>query len=636
MHSLSDLGIRFKILAAVLLMACVAAGGAIYANFGMMQIDRSYAALLAHDEVAVLQTSRFTRFVNSHGYAVYKLMESKNAVTATDGDDYAKVQARAKAEYEDLKAHAADTLAAAAKSLPELADDWDRKASAYQAIRKNTDRAMELVLSDDISDATIVMAETDGMIAALTKFNTTTIAALSERIQARSQALGTDTATTGHTTLGIMIGAALLVGSIAMVLAGRTITAPLGALRDAMRRLVAGDLEVAVPGRERLDEVGQMAAAVQVFKENAIAKLRIEGEATTAQRLTEDERGRSAKVLAEGAQQQSLVVQAIGSGLKRLSSGELVYRIEQRFPEEYEKLRADFNDAMAKLQETMKVVAANASIIGSGTSEISTASDDLSRRTEQQAASLEETAATLDEITATVRKTAASAKHAREVASSAKGNAEQSGHVVRQAVEAMSEIEKSSQQISQIIGVIDEIAFQTNLLALNAGVEAARAGDAGRGFAVVASEVRALAQRSAAAAKEIKTLILTSSDQVGHGVVFVGQTGEALDRIVAEVNQLNGIVSEISSSTEEQATALDEVNTAVNQMDQLTQQNAAMVEQSTAATQALAQQTGNLASLIGQFQVGDKITEPLQRGLKQTKPQICAASPPARALRIVG
>ncbi len=266
-----------------------------------------------------------------------------------------------------------------------------------------------------------------------------------------------------------------------------------------------------------------MAAAVQVFKDAAIAKVRLEGEATGARRLTEEERGRSAAALAGAAQQQGLVVQAIGTGLKRLSAGELVYRIAERFPAEYEQLRADFNEAMAKLQDTMKVVAANASAIGSGTAEISTAADDLSRRTEQQAASLEETAAALDEITATVRKTAQGAKHARQVVGTAKSNAEHSGQVVRQAVEAMSGIEKSSNEITQIIGVIDEIAFQTNLLALNAGVEAARAGDAGRGFAVVASEVRALAQRSAEAAKEIKALISTSSVQVEQGVQLVGR-----------------------------------------------------------------------------------------------------------------
>ncbi|MGH6955246.1 MAG: methyl-accepting chemotaxis protein, partial [Caulobacteraceae bacterium] len=254
----------------------------------------------------------------------------------------------------------------------------------------------------------------------------------------------------------------------------------------------------------------------------------------------------------------------------------------------------------------MKVISTAAFGMRSGSGEISQAADNLSKRTEQQAASLEETAAALDEITATVRKTAEGANHAREIVSTARADAEQSGEVVRRAVGAMSAIEQSAQQISQIIGVIDEIAFQTNLLALNAGVEAARAGDAGKGFAVVASEVRALAQRSADAAKEIKALISASTQQVGQGVDLVGQTGQSLERIVGQVAEITGVVSEIAASAQEQATGLQEVNTAVNQMDQVTQQNAAMVEQSTAASHSLSQEAGELARLVGRFKVGEE------------------------------
>jgi methyl-accepting chemotaxis protein len=261
---------------------------------------------------------------------------------------------------------------------------------------------------------------------------------------------------------------------------------------------------------------------------------------------------------------------------------------------------------MDTLQQTMNVIAANVQGIRGGGEEISTPADDLSRRTEQQAASLEETAAALDEITATVRRTAEGANEANVVVGTAKTDAEHSGQVVRQAVDAMSAIEKSSSQIGQIIGVIDEIAFQTNLLALNAGVEAARAGDAGRGFAVVASEVRALAQRSADAAKEIKALISASSQHVSSGVGLVGETGKALERIVKQVAQINTLVTEISASAQEQATGLAQVNTAVNQMDQVTQQNAAMVEQSTAASHSLAQEAQELAQLVARFKTGSE------------------------------
>jgi methyl-accepting chemotaxis protein len=249
-------------------------------------------------------------------------------------------------------------------------------------------------------------------------------------------------------------------------------------------------------------------------------------------------------------------------------------------------------------------VVQNIAGFGSGTGEISQAADDLSRRTEQQAASLEETSAALAQITATVRKTAHGAEAAQGRVASAKVEAEQGGAVVRDAVDAMGAIERSAQQISQIIGTIDEIAFQTNLLALNAGVEAARAGDAGRGFAVVASEVRALAQRSADAAKEIKALILTSVKQVDAGVGLVGETGAALSRILGQVAEIDAAVASIAASAVAQASGLAEVSTAVNQMDQVTQQNAAMVEQSTAAARALADETRELVRLTSRFRLG--------------------------------
>ncbi|WP_309090154.1 methyl-accepting chemotaxis protein [Phenylobacterium sp.] len=409
-----------------------------------------------------------------------------------------------------------------------------------------------------------------------------------------------------------LIMTALIAGGLSAIalsvamgwLLSRMIGAPVVSMTEVMRKLAGGDNTVEIPARDRKDEIGDMAGAVQVFKDAAIEKLRLEGMTAEQAKAAEEERARNEAAKAQAAREQQLVVDSIATGLTKLAAGDLVFRITQPFAPEYEKLRADFNGAMEQLQETMKVITGATQGIRSGTDEISQAADDLSKRTEQQAASLEETAAALDQITATVRKTAEGANHARDVVSTAKGDAEHSGEVVRNAVSAMSEIERSSQQISQIIGVIDEIAFQTNLLALNAGVEAARAGDAGKGFAVVASEVRALAQRSADAAKEIKTLISASTQQVGQGVALVGETGQALERIVAQVGEITNIVSEIAASAQEQATGLNQVNTAVNQMDQVTQQNAAMVEESTAASHSLATETEELARLISRFQVG--------------------------------
>jgi len=297
-------------------------------------------------------------------------------------------------------------------------------------------------------------------------------------------------------------------------------------------------------------------------------------------------------------------VNSIGGGLAQLANNNLEHRLGEMQNPAFAKLRTDFNAALDHLQTTLQQVSGSAATMQTGTQQIAASSDDLSRRTEQQAASLEQTAAALDEITATVKRAAAGSAHARQVVSTAQIDAQQSGEVVEQAVSAMNGIERSSQQIGQIIGVIDEIAFQTNLLALNAGVEAARAGDAGRGFAVVASEVRALAQRSATAAKEIKALVHASDSQVAAGVQLVGRAGQALQRISNQVLEINGIVVGIATASEEQATALQEVNTAVNQMDQMTQQNAAMVEQSNAATADLTGEAQKMSQLMGSFKLG--------------------------------
>ena len=304
------------------------------------------------------------------------------------------------------------------------------------------------------------------------------------------------------------------------------------------------------------------------------------------------------------ADQDNNVVAVLAEGLGRLAQSDLTVRIEAAMDPRYQQIKDDFNSAAESLRAAVESILGNAQGIQGSTDEISSAASDLSRRTEQQAASLEETAAALDEITATVVRSAEGAKRASQAASGARVEADRSGQVVSEAISAMGEIEKSSAQIGNIIGVIDEIAFQTNLLALNAGVEAARAGEAGRGFAVVAQEVRALAQRSADAAKEIKALITASTEQVDAGVDLVGRTGEALSRIVAQVGQINGVVSEIAASAQEQATGLEQVNVAVTQMDQATQQNAAMVEESTAASHALSREANNLTELMGQFSVG--------------------------------
>jgi methyl-accepting chemotaxis protein len=406
--------------------------------------------------------------------------------------------------------------------------------------------------------------------------------------------------------MAVIVGmvCALLMALAAGLVATRSIVRPTFTMIGYMQKLMAGDTAIQVQGADRKDEFGKMAQAIVAFRDAAIEKARLAAEALSQRSMSEQERAAREAEKAAEAEADRVTIEALGRGLAAMADGDLTYRIDTEFAPKAAQLKTDFNAAIAQLQQAVSVVVANIAGIRSGAGEISQAADDLSRRTEQQAAGLEETAAALDEITATVNKTASGARQASDVVQAAKGDAETSGVIVRDAVQAMQAIEGSSDQISQIIGVIDEIAFQTNLLALNAGVEAARAGEAGRGFAVVASEVRALAQRSAEAAKEIKTLISTSSTQVGSGVKLVGQTGEALQRIVDRVAEIDGLVSEIAASAQEQAIGLAEVNTAVNQMDQVTQQNAAMVEQSTAASHSLAQEAQSLQASVARFKVG--------------------------------
>jgi methyl-accepting chemotaxis protein len=371
-----------------------------------------------------------------------------------------------------------------------------------------------------------------------------------------------------------------------------------------MTSLAAGDNEVALPASTRQDEVDMMTRAVQVFKDNAVERTRLQSETEVQRAAAESQRSRTEAERARSAEEQGEVVRRLGDGLRSLAAGDLSARLGEGFTDKYSQIRNDFNEAIDKLKQTMQSVVFSATAIQAGTQEIATASDDLSRRTESQSANLEQTAAALDVITATVKKSAEGANYAREIVTAANQDAKQSGIVVRQAVEAMDAITQSSGQIGQIIGVIDEIAFQTNLLALNAGVEAARAGEAGRGFAVVAAEVRALAQRSAEAAKQIKGLITTSATQVDHGVKLVAETGKSLERILAQVSEINKVVHEIAEGAKEQATGLAEINAAIDQMDQVTQQNAAMVEQSTAASRSLSEETSEMSRLVGQFQVG--------------------------------
>ncbi|TCR03086.1 methyl-accepting chemotaxis protein [Neorhizobium sp. JUb45] len=445
--------------------------------------------------------------------------------------------------------------------------------------------------------------------------------------------IGTDTteiAAAARSALWTMLGVTLATSIIALTaffLFAKSLGNAIGRLTSTMGRLAAGDLNAQVEGESRPDETGAMARAVQVFKDNALKTKELERQADEQRNMTEEQRRQNAEEARLRAEQMAEATNGLATGLQHLSAGNLAYQLDRPFAEDFESLRANFNAAVSQLRGTLGSVAQATSAIDSGSREVSQSADDLSKRTEQQAASLEETAAALDQITVNVSNSSKRAEEARTVAIQANESARQSGAVVANAVQAMGRIEESSGQISNIIGVIDDIAFQTNLLALNAGVEAARAGEAGKGFAVVAQEVRELAQRSANAAKEIKDLIGKSSIEVGTGVKLVRETGEALRTIESHIVTINQHMDSIATSSREQSVGLSEVNTAVNQMDQVTQQNAAMVEEANAAGATLATEAGRLRELISQFQLGQNAasTNPAS-ALRQTA-AVMAASP---------
>jgi methyl-accepting chemotaxis protein len=404
-------------------------------------------------------------------------------------------------------------------------------------------------------------------------------------------------------------------------------------VRDSMQRILKGDDQASVDGVARGDELGEMARAVDMFRLAAIEKQSLELSAAASRSEHETERGAREAASAEEARQVQRAVAALGQGLNLLSDGNLTATIDQPFRQDLESLRRDFNHAVEKLQDVLSNVRENSSSIQSNSRQMRGAADDLAKRTEQQAASLEETSAALDQITVTVRTATQRAEEASQMVGETRSNAEESGRIVREAVEAMARIENASSEIGKIINVIDEIAFQTNLLALNAGVEAARAGEAGKGFAVVAQEVRELAQRAAGAAKDIKVLVGRSSSEVGTGVKLVQATGEALGRIGTDVVRINEHMTSIVNAAREQSVGLQEINTAIGQLDQMTQQNAAMVEQTNAASHTLAQDAEGLTALIGQFQLSGSSTRPILQPVRIATPATTRPAPsPAKAL----
>jgi methyl-accepting chemotaxis protein len=401
----------------------------------------------------------------------------------------------------------------------------------------------------------------------------------------------------------VLVGVALaLLGAMiaALYALKQSVLTPLARTAETMRRMASGDLDIGRRKEDRKDEIGTMRDAIEVFRNSLVA-----------------DREREAK--------QKHVVETVSSALERLAAGDLTQRITERFDGPNEAVREAFNTSSETLAAMLGEVRQTAQSVSTGADEIRTASDDLALRNTRQAASLEETAAAMSGVTGLVNRSAQNARLVQASFAETHTKASDGGAAVRKAIEAMASIEASSREITQIIDVIDAIAFQTNLLALNAGVEAARAGDAGKGFAVVANEVRALAERCAGAARDIKGLIDTSTRQVDEGVGLVDEAGELLREIVDQIGSVTAQIDEIADMAITQATNLEQVNGSVATMNNMTQQNAAMVEQTNAASRSLSDEAARLSKLVDRFRIAKEAES--APAMSPANPKVRAAAP---------
>lgn len=595
-----------KVLAALsgvmILVACVQGVSSIRS---MVQIE---------DGIAVIVRQRVPGFIviGAINADIGSIRNAQGAIVIADPD--------ARADFQAELSKADNALTAKLKEYREyLVDDADKQNfenfnARWSAAQSKWAQVQALVEANKMDEARWLFS--GGALNAYDQAKASLQEAVDD-IEMDVRAEGDETVATAGTAITlnyIALAVAMTIGLGAAIFGNRYIARPLVQMTAVMRRLSSGDTQIDIPGRRRKDEIGSMADAVEVFRQGAIENKRLEAESEQNRKRAEAERVEAQrKAEADAEERLRVATSGLAAGLRRLASGDLAFRLTEPFAPDFEPLRTDFNHSIQQLGSTLTEISRAIETMNSGTREIAEGSADLSRRTEQQAATLEQTAAALDEITVNVANSTKRAREATVAASEANQAANVSGNVVAAAVDAMQRIEHSSGQISNIIVVIDEIAFQTNLLALNAGVEAARAGEAGKGFAVVAQEVRELAQRSAQAAKEIKELIGKSSHEVENGVKLVQQTGDALKTISHHVEAVNEHMGAIATSSQEQATGLSEVNTAVNQMDQTTQQNAALVQETTTATSALATESERLRALLEQFKLADHAQQAASR-----------------------
>lgn len=595
MPLMDNVSIRVKIL--LMISGASALGGVSlgYNSWQFYSADNRYSTFIRSEGKANTDIVAATRHLQSIVYRAYQLSAYKPG--SPNFEDTAS-------SYEKNVKRMFDRFDGAVKTYPEGQGDIQRFVLSAQDIKTTLDDAVAAAKSDNDTKAVAVLEVADQKVDELSTqlrvWNEAMDATVAEGVPSLSQ--GNHNTIFGSATLLALATAFVMLGSAALAIFG--ILRPIASLRKRMTQLAHGELEVLIEGSERRDEIAGMAKSLLVFQDNARQRRQLENEAAIQTVLTDAERNARAAEKARQDAETEHAISTLADALKKLADGNLAHRIEAPFAAQLDRIRADFNTSSSHLQETLSAINGNAVSISDSAREIRSAADDLAQRTEQRAASVEETAAALEQITTTTRDATTRAREAEGLVANARDAAHASRNVVDRAVEAMTAIASSSDEIGSIIGVIDDIAFQTNLLALNAGVEAARAGEAGKGFAVVAQEVRELAQRSAQAAKEIRGLINSSGEQVRNGVHLVGETGDALRGIVGHVEEINSRLRSIATAAHEQLMGLHEITGAISTIDQTTQRNAAMVEESTAATHALAADLAQLGQSLRKFKLG--------------------------------